>query len=59
MDAPREELVFQGWKAGADLIAECLTVGPIPDDEGVFRIPFRMIPAIMEACSVAMGTAVR
>jgi len=59
VDTPHEELVFQGWKAGEELIAECLAVGPIPEDEAVIRIPFRMIPAIREACNVAEGAAVR
>ena len=54
-----QELVFQGWHATEAMVAECLTVGPIPESEGVFRIPFRMIPAIREACDVAESSTVR
>jgi len=54
-----KEIVFQGWLADAALEAECLTTGPIPDNEGVIRLPFRMIQAIREACDVAEGATVR
>ena len=37
MDTPHEELVGQGWKAGEELIAERLAVGPIPVSEAVAR----------------------
>jgi hypothetical protein len=53
VDQPRQELVIQGWKAGAELLAECLMVGPIPDTEAVIRIPFRMISDIRKALDAA------
>jgi len=61
VDRPRQEMVFQGWKAGPELEAECLAVGPIPEGEAVIRIPFRMVAAIREACDVAAaeGAVVR
>ncbi|MCL7380705.1 hypothetical protein [Streptomyces sp. 35G-GA-8] len=58
-----EELVFQGWKADAELEGECAAfhvpghaVG-IPSDETVVRIPFRMIPILREACDAAERAA--
>lgn len=52
----KREIVFQGWKADAELEAECAAfevpghaVG-IPDGEAVIRIPARMAKMIREAC---------
>ncbi|MGW4106097.1 hypothetical protein [Streptomyces sp. NPDC004976] len=66
VDQEKEELVFQGWKAGPELEAEAAAfevpghaVG-IPDDETVVRIPARMVPMIREACdAVERAAAVR
>ena len=59
VDEERQEFVFQGWKPSPDLEAECAAtevpghaIG-IPADEGVFRMPFRMVQMIREACDVA------
>ncbi len=59
VDEEEQEFVFQGWKPTPDLEAECAAteipghaIG-IPTDEGVFRIPFRMVQMIREACDVA------
>jgi hypothetical protein len=65
VDQERNELVFQGWKPGPDLTAECATfeipghaVG-IPGDEAVVRIPARMVDMIREACDVVERATVR
>ncbi|MEU5424434.1 hypothetical protein AB0H73_02340 [Streptomyces olivoreticuli] len=55
VDDEAEEILFQGWKAGEETLAKCRETGPIPETEAVVRIPFRMIPAIREACDVAEG----
>ncbi|MGH3734672.1 MAG: hypothetical protein ACRDT6_03470 [Micromonosporaceae bacterium] len=59
VDAERQELVFQGWKAHEELEAECAAfevpghaVG-IPADEAVVRLPARMVAMLREACDVA------
>lgn len=58
VDEANGELVFQGWKPGPELEAECAaTAVPghaigIPDGEAVVRIPARMVNMIREACDV-------
>ncbi|MYV98921.1 hypothetical protein [Streptomyces sp. SID3343] len=59
VDHDRQELVFQGWRADAKMIAEALRTGSIPDDEAVVRLPLRMAAAIREACDVAERHGVR
>ncbi|ESQ00892.1 hypothetical protein B591_03475 [Streptomyces sp. GBA 94-10 4N24] len=56
-----KEFVVQGWKAGAELQARCLTTGPVPDTEAVVRLPARMMEILREACDVAAeaGASVR
>ncbi|MEU6312450.1 hypothetical protein [Streptomyces sp. NPDC047014] len=56
VDEEHREFVFQGWKPGAELEAECAAlelpghgVG-IPEGEAVVRIPARMVHMIREAC---------
>lgn len=58
-DEDKRELVFQGWTADDALRAQCLLTGPIPDTEGVVRLPARMVQQIREACDAAEGDAVR
>ncbi|MFI0212014.1 hypothetical protein ACH4OV_25505 [Streptomyces diastaticus] len=60
-DDVAKEFVVQGWKAEPELKAECLSTGPIPDNEAVVRLPARMIDILKEACSVAAedGASVR
>ncbi|MDG4534429.1 hypothetical protein N3K67_20280 [Streptomyces sp. AV19] len=53
VEAEAEEILFQGWKPTEETLAKCREAGPIPETEAVVRIPFRMIPAIREACDVA------
>lgn len=62
-DATKQEIVLQGWEAGAELTAQCAdtyvpghAVG-IPDGETVIRFPARMAPILREACDVAERTA--
>lgn len=59
VDDTKREIVVQGWEADEAMTAECLKSGPIPDGEGVVRLPFRMIDTIREACDAAERTAVR
>lgn len=56
VDERRQELVLQGWLPDEETMAECAAftvpghaVG-IPDNEGVVRIPARMVTMIREAC---------
>ncbi|WP_425837486.1 hypothetical protein [Streptomyces fractus] len=59
VDEEKQEFVIQGWKADAGTEAECLQAGPIPDTEGVVRLPVRMAQVLQEACRVAEGADVR
>ncbi|MEU1449513.1 hypothetical protein ACFWBS_51005 [Streptomyces mirabilis] len=58
VDEEKQELVFQGWKPGPELEAECAAfelpghAKGIPDDEAVIRIPATMLHMIREACDV-------
>jgi hypothetical protein len=61
VDQEKKELVLQGWKPDPQLEAECAAfevpghaVG-IPENEGVIRIPARMVRMIREACDVLDG----
>lgn len=58
VDEDTRELVIQGWKPDAAMIAQCLQTGPIPDSEAVVRLPARMMAAVREACDAAERTAV-
>ncbi|RKN39733.1 hypothetical protein [Streptomyces hoynatensis] len=53
VDEADNGLIFQGWKADEDTVAECLRTGNIPDHEAVVKIPARMIAIVREACDVA------
>ena len=65
VDEERGELVFQGWKPGTELEAECAAFEVpghgkgIPEGEAVIRIPARMVGMIREACDVVERAAVR
>ncbi|MCX5115187.1 hypothetical protein OOK13_43455 [Streptomyces sp. NBC_00378] len=63
VDQEKKELIFQGWKPGPELEAECAAlelpghaVG-IPDSEAVIRIPARMVHVIREACDAVERAA--
>lgn len=58
-DDVAQEFVIQGWKADAELQAECLEAGPIPENEAVVRLPARMSEALKEALGVAAAAPVR
>lgn len=64
VDQDKQELVFQGWKPGPELEAECAAfqvpghAKGIPDSEAVIRIPARMAHTIREACDVVERTDV-
>ncbi|MFI7017893.1 hypothetical protein [Streptomyces sp. NPDC050164] len=59
VDVERQEIVMQGWKVDEETRADCLTSGPIPNNEEVVRLPVRMLAAIREACDVAERSAVQ
>jgi hypothetical protein len=65
VDQERGELVFQGWKPGTELEAECAAFEVpghgkgIPEGEAVIRIPARMVGMIREACDVVERAPVR
>ncbi|MFC8275379.1 hypothetical protein ACFUJR_23155 [Streptomyces sp. NPDC057271] len=49
MDEDTRDLVIQGTKADTDTIARTVEDSPLPDHEGVIRLPQRMIPLLREA----------
>lgn len=53
VDKETQKIVLQGEKISDAKREECLRTGSIPDYEDVIELPFRMIPAIREACDVA------
>lgn len=59
VDHEAGEMIVQGWKAGDEMLSECLKSGPIPDSEAVVRLPLCMVAAIREACDVAERQVVR
>ncbi|MEU5051295.1 hypothetical protein [Streptomyces sp. NPDC021096] len=58
-DDDREEFVFQGRKAGEELLEKCLETGSIPDTEAVVRLPARMAQMIKEAVDAAERAPLR
>ncbi|MFD7284053.1 hypothetical protein ACFV80_45555 [Streptomyces sp. NPDC059862] len=65
VDQEKQEIVFQGWRPGPELEAECAAfqvpghAKGIPDDEAVIRIPARMVHMIREACDAVERADVR
>lgn len=65
VDQESNELVFQGWKPGRELEAECAAFEVpghgkgIPEGEAVIRIPARMVHMIREACDAVERAAVQ
>ncbi|MFD3679860.1 hypothetical protein [Streptomyces sp. NPDC058613] len=53
VDEDTADVVIQGWKADQVLLDRCLETGPVPDTEGVVRIPARMAAMLREACDDA------
>jgi hypothetical protein len=64
VDQEKLEIVFQGWKPGPELEAECAAfkvpghAAGIPENEAVVRIPVRMVHMIREACDAVERAAV-
>ncbi|MFF4751840.1 hypothetical protein [Streptomyces sp. NPDC001270] len=65
VDQQKRELVFQGWKPGPELEAECAAfelpghAQGIPEGEAVIRIPASMADMIREACDAVERTDLR
>lgn len=53
IDEEKGEFVFQGWNPDEQLLAEVRSTGPLPDYEGVVRVPVRMAQILREACDAA------
>ncbi|MFF0747374.1 hypothetical protein ACFYVL_44045 [Streptomyces sp. NPDC004111] len=53
VDEATSEVVIQGWLPDKEMLGECLATGPVPDTEGVVRIPARMVEILREACDAA------
>jgi hypothetical protein len=59
VDEEAEDLVFQSYTADDETVASCAQTqipghsSGCPEGEGIFRVPFRMVPMIREACDVA------
>ncbi|GAA3049368.1 hypothetical protein GCM10020229_71000 [Kitasatospora albolonga] len=59
VDEEAEDLVFQSYVADEETVATCAEThipghsSGCPEGEGIFRVPFRMVPMIREACDVA------
>jgi hypothetical protein len=52
VDEEDGSIVLQGWKITSETALEQIAVrGPIPDHETVLRLPVRMAPFLMQACS--------
>ena len=60
LDEDDQSIVIQGWKVIDDrTISEITATGPIPDHETVVRLPARMAPFLLEACSGGRTPGVR
>lgn len=65
VDQEKQELVFQGWKPGPELEAQCAAFEApghakgIPENEAVIRIPARMVHMIREACDAVERADIR
>ncbi|MFB7932783.1 hypothetical protein NNW99_21550 [Streptomyces sp. CRCS-T-1] len=49
VDEETRDLVIQGVKADAETMSRTVQDSPLPDHEGVIRLPQRMIPLVREA----------
>ncbi|MFI7013496.1 hypothetical protein [Streptomyces sp. NPDC050164] len=49
VDEMTHDLVIQGIRADADTVARTVQDSPLPDQEGVIRLPQRMVPLLREA----------
>ena len=52
VDDDDDSIVIQGWRIkDEDTLAAIKATGPIPGHETVFRLPRRMAPILMKACT--------
>ena len=65
LESATVDIVFQSWKADEETQGVCAAteipghaVG-IPPNEGVFRVPARMVPLIRKACDIAERAQLR
>ncbi|WP_405780233.1 hypothetical protein [Streptomyces sp. NBC_00859] len=62
-DPEAQEVLFQGWKPSPMTQAACEgsspANGPMPDSEGIVRIPARMISMVREACDAVERAQLR
>ncbi|MFJ8209709.1 hypothetical protein [Streptomyces sp. NPDC096033] len=56
LDEKRQEIVFQGWTADEETTQRTRQDSPLPDTEGVVRLPYRMIEIIRKALDEAAGS---
>lgn len=49
VDEDTHDLVIQGTTADADTLTRTVRDSPLPDHEGVIRLPQRMVPLLREA----------
>lgn len=49
VDEDTHDLVIQGIRVDDDTVARTVQDSPLPDHEGVIRLPQRMIPLLREA----------
>ncbi|MFI9237831.1 hypothetical protein [Streptomyces sp. NPDC053079] len=53
VDKANADLLFQGWKPDEETEEECQAHSPLPDHEGIVRVPVRMVSIIRKACDDA------
>jgi hypothetical protein len=52
VDEDDDSIIVQGWRITDEAtLAAIKATGPIPDHETVLRLPRRMAPLLLEACS--------
>jgi hypothetical protein len=56
VDDEKQELVFQGWKPDEAITARCAQDSPLPEAEGIVRLPYRMAEIIRRALDDAEGS---
>ncbi|WP_328742206.1 hypothetical protein [Streptomyces caniferus] len=49
VDDEKQEVLFQGWLADEETTARTRGDSPLPDTEGVVRLPYRMLDIIRKA----------
>lgn len=53
IDDTTREIVFQGWTSDEVTREQCAQDSPLPDSEGIVRLPYRMAEIIRKACDAA------